>query len=349
MAYGGPMPHKTFFAFILPSLLVMTLFIALPILSVAMQSFFVEHEQVIETIESCGPFGCTQQVRVDAAAMAELREEAPLGRFNGLGTYLDARHLAVDEVEAAWRSSGDLGEFLRNLMNLPFYKALGFTLIYTAVVTPLVIVLGLFIAAGVNAIPKLLKGPIIFFSLLPMIVTPLVGSLVLFWMIDENGVIGATLQVIFNDPQLSLRASPALTWIVLMVYGVWHMLPFSFLVFYAGLQTVPSDTLESAIIDGANRWERMRDVVVPHLMPLVTFVALVQLMDNFRVFEPILGFQASADATTLSWLIFNDLRGADQPLFGSAAATSLLTIFGIFVLLMPVLVRTWRDFSRKAV
>lgn len=342
------MPHRTFFLFILPSLTVMVLFIALPILSVAIQSFFVEHEQVLAIIESCGPFGCTQSVRVDAAAMAELREEEPLGRFNGLGTYLDPRHLATDEVAAAWAASDGLGEFGRRIMNLPLYKALGFTLVYTFFVTPVVIVLGLFIAMGVNAIPKLIKGPVIFFSLLPMIVTPLIGSLVLFWMIDENGVIGATLQLLFDDPQLSLRASPALTWAVLMVYGVWHMLPFSFLVFYAGLQTVPQDTMESAIIDGANRWERTRDVVVPHLMPLVTFVALVQLMDNFRVFEPIIGFQASADATTLSWLIFNDLRGSDQPLFGSAAATSLLTIFGIFILLMPVLVRTWRDFSRKA-
>ena len=342
------MPHRTFLVFIFPSIAVMVLFIALPILSVAYQSFFIEHEQVLVTAEACGPFGCTQRVQVDAAAMATLRDEAPMGRFNGLGTYLDPRHLAVGEVGAAWRASDGLGEFGRSLMNLPFYKALGFTLFYTAVVTPVVIVLGLFIAMGVNAIPRLIKGPVIFFSLLPMIVTPLIGSLVLFWMIDENGVLGATLQLLFDDPRLSLRASPTLTWVVLIVYGVWHMLPFSFLVFYAGLQTVPQDTLESAIIDGANRWERTRDVIVPHLMPLVTFVALVQLMDNFRVFEPIIGFQASADATTLSWLIFNDLRAADQPLFGSAAATSLLTIAGIFVLLAPVLVRTWRDFSKKA-
>ncbi|MGR3485237.1 MAG: carbohydrate ABC transporter permease [Paracoccaceae bacterium] len=341
------MPHRTFFFFILPSLTVMFLFIALPIVSVAIQSFYVEHEQVLETIESCGPFGCTTSTRVDTGAMASLREEAPLGRFNGLGTYLDPRHLANDEVAAAWAARDGLWDFVLRLMNMPFYKALGFTIVYTAVVTPLVIVLGLFIAMGVNGIPKLFKGPIIFFSLLPMIVTPLIGSLVLFWMIDENGILGATLQLLFDDPQLSLRASPTLTWIVLMTYGVWHMLPFSFLVFYAGLQTVPQDTLESAIIDGANRWERTRDVIVPHLMPLVVFIALVQLMDNFRVFEPIIGFQASADATSLSWLIFNDLRGSDTPLYGSAAATSLLTIVGIFLLLTPVLVRTWRDFSAK--
>ncbi|GIS88478.1 MAG: hypothetical protein CM1200mP18_11880 [Gammaproteobacteria bacterium] len=44
-------------------------------------------------------------------------------------------------------------------------------------------------------------------------------------------------------------------------------------------------------------------------MPLVTFVALIQLMDNFRVFEPIVGFNAEAHATSLSWIIFNDLGG----------------------------------------
>ena len=77
---------------------------------------------------------------------------------------------------------------------------------------------------------------------------------------------------------------------MLIVYGVWHAAPFSFIVFYAGLQTLPQDTLESAQIDGASRWQQVRYVIVPHLMPLITFVALMQLMDNFRVFEPIVGF-----------------------------------------------------------
>jgi ABC-type sugar transport system permease subunit len=135
---------------------------------------------------------------------------------------------------------------------------------------------------------------------------------------------------------------------MLFVYGIWHGAPFAFIVFYAGLQTVPEDTLESAIVDGASRWERIRYVVIPYLTPLVTFVALILLMDNFRVFEPIVGFSAQASATSLSWLVYNDLRSGDSPLFGSAAATSLLTIVGIIILLTPVLVRTWRDFTRKS-
>ncbi|MEZ5776986.1 MAG: sugar ABC transporter permease [Paracoccaceae bacterium] len=342
------MPHKTFMAFIWPSLLAMILFIAIPIISVAYQSFFVEHEQILVEVESSGPFGATKELRVDTAAMAKQREESPMGRYNGLGTYTNSGHLAIDELSQIFSTSGSFGETVSRIMNLPFYKALVFTIAYVFIVTPLVIILGFVIAVVVNSIPALLKGPVIFFSLLPMIVTPLIGSLVLFWMIDSRGVIGAFLQTLFNDPQLSLKASPTLTWITLFVYGVWHSAPFSFVVFYAGLQTVPQDTLESAMVDGASRWERIRFVVIPYLLPLATFIALMQLMDNFRVFEAIIGFSASASATSLSYLIYSDLRAGDSPLFGSAAATSMLTIIGVIILLTPVMIRNWREFNRKA-
>ena len=202
------------------------------------------------------------------------------------------------------------------------------------------------IALAGNALPRLVKGPVIFVSLLPMMITPLIGSLVLFWMIDSNGIIGASLQALANAPSLSLKASAPLTWITLFVYGIWHSAPFAFVVFYAGLQTLPKDTLESAMIDGASRWERVRYVVLPHLSPLVIFVALIQLMDNFRVFEPIVGFNAQANATSLSYAIYDDLRSTGTPLFGSAAATSTLTLIGVSILLTPVLIRTWRDFNR---
>ncbi len=342
------MTHKNFLAFILPSIIAMLLFIALPIGSIVVQSLYTEHPQVLVEVENCGPFGCETETRVNTEAMEEIRAAEPLGQFNGLGTYFDRRHLAVEQVGEIFRNNDGLADIAAQLYNLPFYKALSFTLVYTFLVTPLGMALGFSVALAVNAIPRFMKGPVIFFSLLPLIVTPLVGSLILFWMINTRGVLGSTLQVIFSDPTLSLRASAVLTWVMLIVYGIWSMAPFSFVVFYAGLQTVPSDTLESAKIDGANRWEQIRYVTVPHLIPLMTFVALVQLMDNFRVFEPIVGFNAEANATSLSWSIFNDLRGAANQQFSSAAATSVLTVIGVVILLMPVLVRLWRDFNRKA-
>lgn len=341
------MTHRSFFSFMLPSLLAMFLFIVLPTGSIVVQSFYTEHDKVLSLAEDCGPFGCEQTTHIDVEATEGLREEAPLGRFNGLGTYLDRSHLAANEVGAIFESSDGIGEIVSRIYSLPFYKALAFTIAYTFFVTPLAMIVGFLVAMAVNNIPKKIKGPVIFLSLLPYIVTPLIGSLTLFWMINSNGIIGATLQMIFNDPDLSLKASPVLTWVTLIVYGIWHMAPFPFVVYYAGLQTIPQDTLESAMIDGASKWERIRYVVIPHLFPLTTFLGLVLMMDNFRVFEPIVGFSAEANATSLSWSIYNDLNGQVDKLYGSAAATSVLTVICVVILLIPVLMRTWRNFKQK--
>ena len=165
-------------------------------------------------------------------------------------------------------------------------------------------------------------------------------------MIDSRGILGNLLQWMAGDPSLSLKASTGLMWVSLIVYGIWHAAPFAFVIFYAGLQTLPQDQMEAAQIDGASRIQRVRYVILPHLMPLVTFVTLIQLMDNFRVFEPIIGFNAEAHATSLSWAIFNDLGGETRQL-SSAATTSVITIIGVAILLTPVLIRTWRDFREK--
>ena len=340
------MKHRTFFWFFLPTGLAMLLFIALPIVSIIVQSLHTPHEAVLVTSENCGPFGCKVETTIDQEATQELRASEPIGKFVGLSIYLDRGHLAVTEVGEAWNSADSMGAFFSKLGNLPFYRALGFTLTYTFTVTPMLIILGLMIALAVNSLHRHLKGLVIFFSLLPMIVTPLIGSLILFWMVDSRGIIGSTLQWLVSDPDLSLKASTGLMWIMLIVYGIWHGAPFAFVVFYAGLQTLPQDQLESAQIDGATRWQQVKYVIVPHLMPLVTFVALIQMMDNFRVFEPIVGFNAQAHATSLSWIIFNDLGGETRQL-SAASATSVLTILGVAILLSPVLVRTWRDFKGK--
>lgn len=343
------MPHRTFFTFIFPSILAMVLFITLPIVSVVVQSLFQEHDAILTVVENCDPFGCTKTTKVDAEAMAALRAAEPMGQFAGWANYLNHNHLAVEDLGQILGAEAPLATKLAQLMNLPFYRALAFTLTYCFLVTPLAMALGFTIALAVNTLPRWAKGPAIFVSILPMIITPLVGSLIVAWMFNPSGIVGASLQALTGDPTLSLRASPVLTWLVLLGYGIWTNGPFSFVVFYAGLQTVPMDTLESARIDGANRWQATRFVTIPHLAPLATFVALVQLMDNFRVFEPIVGFSAEANATSLSWLVFNDLVSQDAQQFGSAGATSVMTIVGVLILLTPVLIRTWRDFNRKVV
>ena len=341
------MRHSTFFWFVLPTASAMVLFIAFPIISVLLQSVHAPHPAVLVEVETCTPLvGCTVETTMDQDATKAIREAEPLGRFIGLEIFFDRGHLAVKEVREIIRNSNSFNEVFSKLSNLPFYRALAFTLTFTFIVTPFVIIFGFLIAITVNAISSHLKGLVIFFSLLPFVVTQLIGALVLFWMIDSRGILGSAVQWLASDPNLSLKASTGVMWVSLIIYGIWHAAPFAFVIFYAGLQTLPQDQIEAAKIDGASRYQQTKYIIIPHLFPLITFVALIQLMDNFRVFEPIVGFNASAHAQSLSWFIFNDLGGETRQL-SSAAASSDLTIIGVSILLFPVLFRTWRDFRER--
>ena len=120
------------------------------------------------------------------------------------------------------------------------------------------------------------------------------------------------------------------------------------MVFYAGLQTVNQDTIESAIIDGASRFERLRFVIIPHIMPLVVFVSLIHLMDSYRAFEEVVGFSSQAHVISLQWLTYDFLTPDDSGnrSISRASASAMLTMLGIVVLLAPLLRRTWQDFTK---
>ena len=115
--------------------------------------------------------------------------------------------------------------------------------------------------------------------------------------------------------------------------------------FYAGLQTVNQDTLESAIIDGASRWERLRYVVIPHLAPLIIFITLIHLMDAYRVFEEIVAFSSQAHVISLQWMTFDLLTPDDSGnrSISRASASSMLTMIGIIILLIVPLRRSWQQ------
>jgi ABC-type sulfate transport system permease subunit len=116
-----------------------------------------------------------QKPQLTKTATAALRQEKPLGRFVGLSVYLDRGHLAIKEVGELWATHESWGGFLSAINNLPFYRAMAFTLTFVAIVTPLTLVFGMAIALAINSLHRHLKGLMIFFSLLPFIVTPLGG------------------------------------------------------------------------------------------------------------------------------------------------------------------------------
>ena len=330
-------------------MIAMILLIALPLVGITYQSMFREHQKPLKEVQTCTADFLTNTQKCETSVAVDfekLKEQKGIGEFVGLKLYGGYKLFAFEAIGKEWEKRKSLSQFIGRFFNLPFYNALIFTLTYTFVATPFVILLGLIVAFSINNLTRSIRGPVIFAGLLPMIITPLIGALVLFWMIDGNGILGSAVQFVVGNPDFSLKASTPMVWTVILIYGIWHSTPFAMIVFYAGLQTVSSDQIEAAMIDGGSRWDRMRYVVLPHLMPLIIFVTLIHLMDAFRVFEPIIGFSAEAHVKSISFLIYESLVIQEDKLWGTGSATSVVTVIMVLILLTPVLIRTWRDFRR---
>ncbi|MEL7167052.1 MAG: sugar ABC transporter permease [Pseudomonadota bacterium] len=336
------MKFKTFFWFVAPSVLMMLIFIAAPLVSVFIQSFQLT-QPVVQTIEveTCTPgfltSTCTTELKTVPVIDEATGKTMTTTEWVGWRSYENV--LQMDKVWAAI-GAGQWG----NILQIDFWKALRFTLMFTLITLPLVLGVGLAIALAVNNAAKALRGPIIFISLLPFIITPVIGALSIYWLFVGDGILTAALER-WLDRDIAMFAQAWTIELLMYFYRVWHVAPFAFVIFYAGLQTVNMDTLESAIIDGANRFERLRYVIVPHLMPLIIFISLIHLMDCYRTFEEIVGFRSQAHVISLQWLTYDFLQSDDSGnrAISRASASAMLTMIGIVILLVLPLRRTWRD------
>lgn len=338
------MKRRDFIAFIAPSVVAMTLLIALPLVAVFAQSFFIDRE-VMETQSQrvCDPFGCRDEealvpVRDTAGEIIRRRE------FAGLGNYREL--LRPDAVAGAFAAGGRGWEALGNI---DFYRALRFTLTFTLGTLPFALLLGLALALAVNRATRRIRGPVIFVSLLPFIITPIIGALAIRWLFIGDGILTAALEWTL-ERDIAVFANGWAVEALMMFYRVWHVAPFAFVVFYAGLQTVSRDQLEAALIDGATAWQRLRFIILPHLAPLIIFITLIHLMDAYRVFEEIVGFSAQAHRISLQWMTFDLLQPDDSGnrSIARAAASSMLTMVGVVILLTPMLRRVWRNRREEA-
>ncbi len=335
------MKFKTFAAFVGPSMLMMLVFIAAPLVTVFWQSFHLS-QPAFERVEvqTCTPGflkqNCVTEVKtrpvIDAAGHVQTTTV-----FVGLQSYdavLELRRAAQAMAEGSWTK----------LMNIDFWKALRFTLTFTLITLPLVLGTGLALALAVNNVTRAIRGQIIFVSLLPFIITPVIGALSIRWLFVGDGMMTALMTRLLGHPVLMFAQGWTIE-VLMLFFRVWSVAPFAFVIFYAGLQTINMDTLESAIVDGASRWQRVRYVIIPHLMPLIVFVALIHLMDAYRVFDEVVGFSSQSHVISLQWLTYNFLTpdASGNRSIGRASASSMLTLIGIVILLVPLLRRTWRD------
>ncbi|MEP6971366.1 MAG: sugar ABC transporter permease [Betaproteobacteria bacterium] len=335
------MKTKSFLQFVGPSVALMVLLLAAPmVITLYLSVRNCAYEMEMVKVEESTPFGkretLTQRAKLDASGRAIEQCE-----FVGFDYY--RKVLGLDKSAPVPVSqppdAGGKPVVHGDPADNEFFGALKFTMIYTFGTLPFVLVIGFLLALAVNGATQKLKGVFITASLLPFIITPVVAALSIKWLFRDNGLVPYLLsnfgiQVFWMAQAWSAR-------LLIIVYGIWHVVPFAFIVLYAGLQSVPQDALEAATIDGASRWQKLRYVTLPHLMPLIVFITLIHLMDAYRVFEPVIVLTQGAFTTSVQYLTYHILLLENNPYKASAAA--VLTLIGIVVLLIPLLVKTWRE------
>ncbi|WP_162606594.1 carbohydrate ABC transporter permease [Jiangella asiatica] len=171
--------------------------------------------------------------------------------------------------------------------------------------------------------------------LMPMMISEVVVGNIWRLLLNFNGgLFNWFLGLVGIDPVFWLGPGRAF-WSVVAV-DIWQNTPFVTLVLFAAMQTLPSELLEAASIDGARRWQQVRSVIMPMIQPAFLLVLMFQTMFAIRSFSTIWLLTEGGPGNETSLLAIDVFRAALQSYdVGLGAALSwclLLLSLGITIL-----------------
>jgi multiple sugar transport system permease protein len=172
--------------------------------------------------------------------------------------------------------------FTRMLDDDLFPTALANTLYYTVIAVPAQVLVALLMALALN---RQLRG-IGFFRAafyLPTVMPTVASVMLWLWIYSPDlGIANALLRLV-GLPGLSWLTDPNLAKPSLILMSLWRV-GGQMVIFLAGLQAVPETLSEAAAIDGANRAQRLWNVTIPMISPVIFFNVIVGVIDSFQIF-----------------------------------------------------------------
>ncbi len=220
-----------------------------------------------------------------------------------------------------------------------FWDAFKLTILFVAIVVPAHLVLGFGLATLLDRV-KRWRSFYMAALLLPFIVTPVVGTLMVRDLFDRGGLLAWLWNLATGETFVIDTGN--ITWI-LILHGIWATTPFVVITLFAGMQTLPPERLEASEIDGAGFWAKQRFIVIPHLRSLIVFILLISIMDSYRVFDSsfVFGQSVGESANTLTVYNFEVAFRGQLGRVGKGNAVAVLTMIGMFVALIPFLRKSY--------
>lgn len=252
----------------------------------------------------------------------------------------------------SWRMSANIPwEFVgaENYMNLfmdsRFPNAVLRTFVFAVIALVIEIILGIAIALFLNHTFKG-KNLVKTAFLLPMVATPVAIGMV--WKLIYEPNIGILNTIIRNmgGPKIDWLGDSGLALYSLVLVDIWQWTPFVMLIILAGLTSIPTDPFESAMIDGATRWQTIMKITLPLLRPTIFTAVLLRLIDVLKTFDIIYSMtQGGPGFATETMNILSFRQAFEFMQFGQSAATLIL----FFVIVMTIAAITIKLKSRTEV
>jgi len=226
-----------------------------------------------------------------------------------------------------------------------WWKSVRVTLVYLGSYMPLVVVLSLLLAVLLNTRIRARNWFRTAFFVPYVIPTVIVGVIWAFMLDPSFGIVNYCFRQILQLPLLSQLgwqlpnqmwlASTTMALPAIIFVDIWKYVGFCMIIFLAGLQEIPAQYYEAAMIDGANSWQLFRDVTVPLLRPVILFVVMISAFRAFQVFDQVYVMTAGGPyyATyTMAFFIYE--RAFKFFRFGYAAAAS--TVLFVMILIFTI-------------
>ncbi len=201
----------------------------------------------------------------------------------------------IPVFQTIWQSFCKTGDFgkgnifigLKNYQNMmagsasaEMWQSLWNTIKYTLVQVPFSIAIAMLLAVLLN---RKLKGRsayrTIFF--LPMVCAPAAVAMVWKWIYNQQF---GLLNNLFHT-NTAWISNPKLAWLSIAVIGIWSAIGYNMVLFIGGLQEIPHDYYEAALIDGANGWQQFWNITWPLLSPTTFFILQTGLIGALTVFD----------------------------------------------------------------
>jgi len=178
------------------------------------------------------------------------------------------------------------GNYANILKSSSFWQSVGRTAYFTVVSIVIEMVAGFFIALLLNE--KFWgRGILRSLLLLPWALPITVDAIMWKWIFNANyGAFNAFLQQIgLIDKYQAWMTKPWSAMHCVIAADVWKVTPLVALLLLAGLQTIPKQLYEAALVDGSGWWRSLFQITIPLLMPTFTVVLVLRTLDAFRVFD----------------------------------------------------------------